>query len=309
MRTDYDVIIIGAGPAGLAAGLYTSRAGLRTVLLEKETMGGELMNRELIENYPGFGEGIQGPELGSAMAQQLMNFGAEFEFGEVTGVEVASNYKVVKTGDKNFTCKGIIITSGSLPKKLGVPGEEAFSHRGVFYCATCDGPEFAGKPVAVAGAGDSGITEALALSRIVTKVTVIEFMPQPKAAKILLDRAHDNPKIEIRCATKITAVLGDERVTALELEDLATGAKSRLAVEGLLVRIGLQPNTQFLNGVLELTPIGQIPVNENMETSIPGIFAAGDVRQYSPMQIATAVGDGVNAAMSCGRYLETNFSD
>jgi thioredoxin reductase (NADPH) len=306
MRTDYDVIIIGAGPAGLAAGLYTSRAGLRTMLLEKESMGGELMNRELIENYPGFGEGVQGPELGSAMAQQMMNFGAEFEFGEVTGIEVKSDYKVVSTADKTSTCKGIIITSGSLPKKLGVPGEEEFSHRGVFYCATCDGPEFAGKEVAVAGAGDSGITDALALARIVPKVTIIEFMPKPKASKVLLDRANANAQIEIRCATKITAIIGDKHVTALELEDCNSGAKSRLAVEGILVRIGLQPNTQFLEGVLDLTPVGQVPVNENMETSIPGIFAAGDVRQYSPMQIATAVGDGVNAAMSCGRYLETN---
>ena len=305
MRTDYDVIIIGAGPAGLAAGLYTSRAGLRTLLLEKETMGGELMNRELIENYPGFGEGVQGPELGSAMAQQVMNFGAEFDFGMATGVEVHSDFKVVKTNDKTCTCKGMIVASGSLPIKLGVPGEEEFARRGVFYCATCDGPEFAGKPVAVAGAGDSGMTEALALARIVAKVTVIELMPQPKASKILLDRAHDNPKIELRCATRIEKIIGGDRVTALEIEDRNTGAKSRLEVEGILVRIGLKPNTQFLHGVLPLTPIGQIPVNENMETGIPGIFAAGDVRQHSPMQIATAVGDGVNAAMALGRYLES----
>ena len=306
MRTDYDVIIIGAGPAGLAAGLYTSRARLRTLVLEKESIGGELVNRELIENYPGFGEGVQGPELGSAMAQQLMNFGAEFKCCKVTGVVVRSDYKLVKTDDENHTCKGIIIASGSLPKKLGVPGEETFAHRGVFYCATCDGPQFAGKAVAVAGAGDSGITEGLALARIATKVTIVEFLPQPKASKVLQERALSNPKIEIRCATKIEAIIGDEHVTGLDLEDCNTGAKSRLAAEGILVRIGLLPNTQFLNGVLPLTPAGQIPVNENMETSIPGIFAAGDVRQYSPMQIATAVGDGVNAAMSLGRYLESN---
>jgi thioredoxin reductase (NADPH) len=305
MRTDYDVIIIGAGPAGLAAGLYTCRAGLRTLLLEKETMGGELMNRELIENYPGFGEGVQGPELGSAMAQQVMNFGGEFDFGMATSVEVHSDFKVVRTDDRTCTCKGMIIASGSLPIKLGVPGEEDFARRGVFYCATCDGPEFAGKAVAVAGAGDSGVTEALALARIVSKVTIVELMPQAKASKILLDRAHDNPKIEIRCATRIERIVGGDRVTALELEDRNSGAKNRLEVEGILVRIGLKPNTQFLHGVVPLTPIGQVPVNENMETSIPGIFAAGDVRQHSPMQIATAVGDGVNAAMSLGRYLES----
>jgi thioredoxin reductase (NADPH) len=268
-------------------------------------MGGELMNRELIENYPGFGEGVQGPELGSAMAQQVMNFGGEFDFGMATGVEVHSDFKVVRTGDKTCTCKGMIIASGSLPIKLGVPGEEDFARKGVFYCATCDGPEFAGKAVAVAGAGDSGMTEALALARIVAKVTIIELMPQPKASKILLERAHANSKIELRCATRIEKIIGSDRVTALELEDRNTGSKSRLEVEGILVRIGLKPNTQFLHGVLPLTPIGQIPVNENMETSIPGIFAAGDVRQHSPMQIATAVGDGVHAAMSLGRYLES----
>ena len=147
------------------------------------------------------------------------------------------------------------------------------------------------------------------MARIVPTVTVVEFMPQSKASKILLDRAHDNPKIEIRCATKITAIVGNEHVTALELEDLNSGAKSRLEVEGILVRIGLQPNTQFLKGVMDLTLVGQVPVNENMETAVPGIFAAGDVRQFSPMQIATAVGDGVNAAMACGRYLESNFAD
>ena len=306
MRTDYDVIIIGAGPAGLSAGLYTSRARLRTLVLEKESIGGELVNRELIENYPGFGEGVQGPELGSAMAQQLMNFGAEFKCCTVAGVVSRADYQLVKTDDENYTCKGIIIASGSLPKKLGVPGEEEFAHRGVFYCATCDGPQFAGKAGAVAGAGDSGITEGLALARIATKVTIVEFLPQPKASKVLQERALSNPKIEIRCATKISAIIGDEHVTGLDLEDCSTGAKSRLAAEGILVRIGLLPNTQFLNGVLPLTPAGQIPVNESMETSIPGIFAAGDVRQYSPMQIATAVGDGVNAAMSLGRYLESH---
>jgi len=158
----------------------------------------------------------------------------------------------------------------------------------------------------VAGAGDSGITEALALARIATKVTVVEFLPQPKASKVLLERAQADPKITIQCATRIEAVVRDEHMTALELTDCNMGIKSRLPADGLLARIGLLPNTQFLKGVLDLTPVGQIPVNENMETKILGIFAAGDVREHSPMQIATAVGDGVSAAMSLGRYLESN---
>ena len=303
MYTDYDVIIIGSGCAGLSAGLYTSRAGLRTLILEKEIMGGELMNRQLIENYPGFGSGVQGPELGSAMLEQAMNYGAEIEIGEVTGLESKTKFKVVKTLDQSRTCKGVIIASGAQPRKLRVPGEEEFANKGVFYCATCDGPQFAGKAVAIAGAGDSGVDEALYLERLGCKVMIVEILPQPKASKVLLDRAYSNPNIEIRCGTKIEAILGDEKVTGVELQDVATGVKSRLAVEGLLVHIGLRPNTQFVRDILPLTPMGQIPVNGDMETSIPGVFAAGDVREHSPMQMATAVGDGVTAAMALGRYL------
>jgi thioredoxin reductase (NADPH) len=305
LNTDYDVIIIGSGPAGIAAGLYTSRARLKTLILEKEMMGGELMNRDLIENYPGFSEGVAGPDLGSAMLQQIMNFGAEIELAEVTDLEVESGVKIVKTEGQNRTCKSLIIASGARPRKLGVPGEAEFTSKGVIYCATCDGPQFMNKTVAVAGAGDSGITEGLFLTRIATKVLVIEILAQPKATKVLLERASSNPKIEIRCGTRIEAITGNDHVRALELQDMVSGTKSRLEVEGILVHIGVQPNTQFTGGLLSLDTRGQIPVNENMETAIAGIFAAGDVRQSSPMQIGTAVGDGVNAAMSAGRYLSS----
>ncbi len=305
MWTDYDVIVIGGGPAGLAASLYTSRAGLETLILEKGGPGGELMNRQLIENYPGFSAGIQGPDLGSAMSTQTESFGTEFELGAVTSIEVKDNFKVVKTEEDSFSCKGIIIASGSVNRKLNVPGEEEFSHKGVFYCATCDGPGFADKAVLVVGGGDSGVTEALELSRYCTKVTIVELMEKPKASQVLLNRATENPKIELFCATKVNQIFGDDHVSSVELEDLASGEKRKLDVEGVCVRIGLIPNTQFLNGVLELTPLGQVPVNINMETSIPGILAAGDVRQYSAVQMATATGDGVTAAMALGRYLET----
>lgn len=303
MYTDYDVIIIGSGCAGLAAGLYTSRAGLRTLILEREAMGGELMNRQLIENYPGFDAGIQGPDLGSAMLEQATKFGAEIELGEVTSIQNKSAYKVVKTVDQVRTCKAVIVASGAHPRKLGVPGEEELANKGVFYCATCDGPKLAGKAVVVAGAGDSGVTEALYLERLGCKSTIVELLPQPKASKVLLDRAEASPDIQIKLGTKIEAIIGDEWVTGIDIQDVATGVKSRLAVEGVLVRIGLVPNTQFLQNVLPLGPVGQVPVNENMETSVPGVFAAGDVRQYSPMQMATAVGDGVTAAMALGRYI------
>ena len=305
MFTDYDVIIIGSGSAGLAAGIYTSRAGLSTLILEKEIMGGELMNLQLIENYPGFGTGVQGPELGSAMLEQATNAGAEIEIGEVTSIKNKAGYKLVKTADQSLTCKGIIIASGAHPRKLGVPGEAEFSYKGVFYCATCDGAHYAGKSVAVAGAGDSGVTDALYLERLGCKVTIIELMPQPKASKVMLERAYANPNVEIKLGTKIETVLGEEQITAVDVQEVETGQKSRLDVEGLLVRIGPAPNTQFVQNILQLNPIGLIPVNENMETSIPGIYAAGDVREHSPMQIATAVGDGVIAAMALGRYIQS----
>jgi len=303
--TDYDVIIIGSGSAGLAAGIYTSRGGLSTLILEKEIMGGELMNLQLIENYPGFGSGVQGPELGSAMLEQATNAGAEFEMGEVLSIKNKAGYKLVKTTDQSLTCKGVIIASGAHPRKLGVPGELDFAYKGVFYCATCDGAHFAGKPVAVAGAGDSGITDSLYLERLGCKVTVIELMAQPKASAVMLDRAYANPNIEIKLGTRIETVFGEEQVTAVDIQDVATGDKSRLDVNGLLIRIGPSPNTQFVQDILQLNPIGLIPVNENMETSIPGIYAAGDVREHSPMQIATAVGDGVIAAMALGRYIQS----
>ncbi|MDQ7096532.1 FAD-dependent oxidoreductase [Desulfosporosinus sp. PR] len=303
MYTDYDVIIIGSGCAGLAAGIYTSRAGLQTLILEKETMGGEMMSRQLIENYPGFATGVMGPDLGSAMLEQAANAGAEIETGEVSALKDKAGVKLVKTADQTYTCKGVILASGSHPRKLQVPGEQELANRGVFYCATCDGAQCAGKAVVVAGAGDSGITEALYLERLGCKVTIVELMSQPKASKVLLDRAAANPNIEIICGTRIEAIVGEEWVTGVDIQDAATGAKSRLEVEGIFVRIGLIPNTQFLQDLLTPGPGGQIPVSETMETAVPGIFAAGDIRFHSPAQMATAVGDGVTAAMALGRYL------
>ena len=299
----YDAIIIGTGPAGLTAGLYTSRAKLRTVLLDKETIGGELMNRDLIENFPGYPDGVLGPELGSNMMKQAMNYGTEIQFAEVEQVEIGEGFKVVKTSQGDYRGKAVIIAGGAHPKKLGVPGEQEFADKGVFYCATCDGPRFANKIVAVAGGGDSGITEALFLSGLVSKVIVIEVLPHLSATKILQERAFSDPKIEIKSATKIEAIQGDEQVKAIALLDVQTGQKSVLEVDGILVHVGLQPNTDYLRGRLSLNEKGQILVNERMETEIDGIFAAGDIRHNSPMQIATAVGDGASAALSLEKYL------
>ncbi|MBQ6856360.1 MAG: FAD-dependent oxidoreductase, partial [Lachnospiraceae bacterium] len=217
MFTDYDVIIIGSGCAGLAAGIYSARGGYETCILEKEAMGGEMMSRQLIENYPGFAEGIMGPDLASAMLEQASNAGAECEIGEVVSIQDKGSYKIVKTTDGSYTCKGIILASGSHPRLLNVPGEKELFAKGVFYCATCDGAQCAGKPVVVAGAGDSGITEALLLEKLGCTVTVVEFMETPKASQVMLDRAEENPNIEVICNTKIVGIQGEDRVTGVEV--------------------------------------------------------------------------------------------
>ena len=305
MFTDYDVIIIGSGCAGLAAGIYSARGGYETCILEKGSMGGEMGSRQLIENYPGFANGIMGPELAGQMLDQAVNAGAEIEIGEVTAIQDKGNYKIVKTTDGSYTCKGVILASGSHPRLLNVPGEKELFAKGVFYCATCDGAQCAGKPVVVAGAGDSGLTEALLLEKLGCKVTVVEFMDKPKASQVMLDRVEENPNIEVICNTQITTIKGESWVDGVEVMDRATGEKRVLNVQGIYVRIGLLPNTSYLNGLLELAPTGHVPVDGNMKTAIDGIYAAGDIRTASPAQMAAAVGDGVVAYMNLNRYLST----
>ncbi len=305
MDVIYDVIIIGAGPAGLTAGLYTSRAKLNTLIIEREKFGGELLDRDLIENYPGYPNGVVGPELGSNMASQVMNYGTQIQFGEVEQIEIDEDYKIIKTAQGNYRSKALIIAGGAHPRKLGVPGEQEFADRGVFYCATCDGPRFANKAVAVAGGGNSGMTEALLLARMVSKVTIIEMLPQLTGTKIIQERISSNPKIEIKCGVKIEAIRGDDQVKALDLLDVQTGQKSVLEVDGILVWVGLEANTDYLRGKVPLDERGQILVNDQMETEIPGVFAAGDIRHNSLMQITTAVGDGATAALSLERYLQS----
>jgi thioredoxin reductase (NADPH) len=301
LETQSDVVIVGAGPAGLTAGLYASRARLSTVIIEKETFGGELVNRDMIENYPGFANGVMGPQLGSEMAQQAMNCGAQIQFGEVESVEFQADRKLVRTSAGDFAGKALIIASGSRPRKLGLPGEVQFADNGVFYCATCDGPQFAGKVVVVAGGGNSGITEALFLSRFVSRVIVVEFLPRLTATAVLRERARSDPKIEIRCGAKIEAITGGQHVEIVQILDTSSNTRTDLKAEGILVRIGILPNTAFLAGKVPLSETGQIIVDEKMETAVRGVFAIGDVRRNSPMQIASAVGDGAVAAMSLER--------
>jgi thioredoxin reductase (NADPH) len=312
MEADYEVIIVGCGPAGLAAAIYAGRAGLKVLLLGKETAGGEMRGIEQVENYPGFPDGISGAKLGLEMMRQAMKYGLQFKLAEVEGIELQEDYKVVKAkiirgGEATYLAKTVIIAGGAHPKKLGVPGENEFAGKGVSYCGVCDAPQFAQRVVAVAGGGDAGLTEALYLTRLASEITVIEQMPELTASKVLQEKALANLKIKICCGTRIEAISGDDHVKQLQLLNVLTSERTTLPVGGILVRIGLEPNTSYLKGLLSLDSEGFVLVNEELETSIPGIFAAGDTRHASARQIATAVGDGVTAALSAGRLIKLKY--
>lgn len=302
----YDVIVIGAGPAGLTAALYTGRARFNTLVLERAIIGGELMNRDIIENFPGFPEGVYGPDLGSKLVKQVKNLDVKIEIAEVTGIEVKDGYRIVKTKEGDYFGRAIVVATGAHHKKLNVEGEEEFLNRGVFYCATCDGPAFIQKKVAVVGGGDSGLTEALFLSRIGVKVLLVEQLPFLTAQKILQERAKSDPNIEIRCDSRIERILGEEELTGVEVFDIKKGKKEVLEVDGVLVQIGLEPNTEPFIGILNLDEKGRIRVNEKMETNLELVFACGDVRSNSPGQIITAMGDGATCAIEIQRRLQKN---
>jgi thioredoxin reductase (NADPH) len=302
-KTEYQVIIIGGGPAGLTAGLYTSRARLNSLLIERGVMGGQIADAELVENYPGFAQGISGLELGQAMHQQATKYGLNTVIAEVTGIELKGEKKVVKTTKGNFTAKAVIIASGSERRKLGIPGEEKLTGRGVSYCATCDGPFFKEKPIAVVGGGDAAVSEALHLVKFASRVIIIHRRDQLRASPILEERARAEPKIEFLWNSMVEGIEGEDVVKRLSLRQVTTGRKSTLDIAGVFIAIGLKPNTDYLKGVLPLDSAGYIITNDKMETEIPGIFAAGDIRQNSARQAITSAGDGATAAIFAEKFI------
>ena len=303
VNQEYEVIIIGGGPAGLAAGLYTSRARLSSLLIERGLVGGQIADAELVENYPGFAQGISGLELGQSMHQQATKYGLNTVIAEATGIELKGKKKVVKTSKGNFTTKAVIIASGSERRKLGIPGEEKLTGRGVSYCATCDAPFFKEKPVVVVGGGDAAITEALYLVKFASRVIVIHRRDQLRASRILEEKALAEPKMEFLWNSVVEAVEGEDVVKRLSLRQVITGKKSTLDVAGVFIAIGLKPSTDYLKGVLPLDEAGYIITNDKMETEIPGIFAAGDIRLNSARQAITAAGDGATAAIFAEKFL------
>ncbi|MFC1932216.1 NAD(P)/FAD-dependent oxidoreductase [Chloroflexota bacterium] len=302
---DCDVVVIGGGPAGLTAALYLGRANRKTILLEKELPGGQIKDVEWIENYPGFADGVSGAHLASEMLDQATKYGLRVELVEVAGIEVFSSSRVVTCADgRSYTTAAMIMAGGTQPKKLGVPGEEKLQGRGVFRCALCDGGQFVDQVVAVCGGGDSGITEALYMTKLASKVIVVEAMPALTASAILQERALANPKLKFRCGMKIEAIVGDNQVEAVELRESESDRAETLKVDGVLAHVGVEPNTSYLQDIVPLDSQGHIIVNDRMETAIPYILAAGDIRGGTIGQVVAAASDGATAAVSAQRLLQ-----
>lgn len=303
MAKKYQLIIVGGGPAGLTAGLYGARAGLKVLLIEKEVIGGQIANADWVDNYPGFPKGISGFELVQLIQQQATNHGVETMSGEVTGLTSGYGNNMVSTTEGDFIAQAVIIAGGLQFCKLEVPGESEFMGKGVSYCATCDGPLFRDKTVAVIGGGDTAVIDALSLSKFASLVKVVHRRNQLRAGKVLQRKAQADPKIEFIWDSVVTEVKGEKKVTDLVLKNTQNGTISLLAVDGVFVAIGLIPNTEYLRGVLPLDEWGYIITTELMETTVPGIFAAGDIRHNSVKQAIAAAGDGAVAALSAEKFV------
>ncbi len=301
----YDVIVIGAGPAGLTAGIYAGRARLKTLVLEGLMPGGQVVVTSHIENYPGVGP-TTGTELIAAMTGQMSSFGAELKTAEASSVEAAGDGFVVTAGSGTFGTRTVIVASGTEYKKLGVPGEAEFLGRGVSYCATCDGPLYKDAEIAVVGGGDSALQEALYLTTFATKVYLIHRRDEFRAVPILQERVRDNDKIECFCSCVVESIAGSNGVDAIELKNVKTGEETTHPVSGVFLFVGLVPRTEFLEGVVDRAPDGFIPTDGEMKTNVRGILAAGDCRAKLLRQISTAVGDGATAAFAAQRLVEDN---
>jgi thioredoxin reductase (NADPH) len=300
----YDVVILGGGPAGLTAAIYAARAKLKTLVLEETEIGGEAASTDIIDNYPGFPEGINGHALADRMVQQAKRFGAVVYNGNASTISLKGTPKVLLIDGKPVSAHAVIIATGTSPKKLGVKGERKLKGRGVSYCATCDAPIYAEKDIAVIGCGNSGLQEGLFILKYVRSIAFVEFLPRMKAEKILQDKITSHDNVRWMLNHQVLSINGEKRVESITVKDRKTEAEKEIAVQGVFIYVGLTPNTDILVGQLELNEGGYITTGENLQTSIAGVFAAGDVRDKRLRQVATAVGDGAIAAVSAESFIE-----
>ena len=301
---DYDIVIIGSGPAGLTAAIYAARALVRTLVVGGRVSGGQLMLTSGVENFPGFSTGIQGPDLMTEMRKQAEHFGAEIADEDVESVELKQKLKRIVFGNRSVTTNAVIIATGSSAKWLGVPSEAKLRGRGVSSCATCDGYFFRNKSVAVVGGGDTAVEEALFLTKYATEVVIIHRRDELRASKIMQKRAFSNPKIRFLWNSVVGDVLGTNKVESLKIRNLKTGEVSMLPCDGVFVAIGFQPNTAVFEGQIELDEKGYIIVRNNTESSAEGVFVAGDVHDYKYRQAITAAGEGCKATIDALSYLD-----
>ncbi len=305
LEAGYDLVIVGGGPAGLTAALYAARARVKHAILEKNPIpGGQIINTEAVENFPGFPEPVGGFELMERLRRQAEGFGANIVTAEVRRLSAAEGGFSVETNAGSTHARAVIIASGASPRRLGIDGEEKFLGKGVSFCATCDGPLYSGKRVVVIGGGDAGIEEGLFLTRFAEKVTVVEIMDRLGATKVLQERAAQNPKMEILLAHAPVAIIGTDRVEGVLVEDRKSGERKTLHADGVFIYVGIKPNTDFVSvSGVEFDSGGFIVTGGDMSTGVPGLFAAGDVRSKLLRQVSTAVGDGATAAFAAEKFL------
>lgn len=300
----YDVIIAGAGPAGMTAAVYASRANLSTLMIERGIPGGQMANTEAVENYPGF-ESILGPDLSNKMFEHAKKFGAEYAYGDIKEIRDGEAYKTVVCGNKEYKGLAVIVATGAEYRKLGVPGEKELAGRGVSYCAVCDGAFFKGKELVVVGGGDSAVEEGVYLTRFASKVTIVHRRDKLRAQKILQDRAFNNEKVDFIWNHSLKEIHDvDGKVGKVTLVNTKDGSEQEFKTDGVFIYVGMLPLTQAVKNLGITNDAGYVLTNEKMETKIPGIFAAGDVRDKELRQIVTATGDGSIAAESAQKYVE-----
>lgn len=300
----FDVMIVGGGGAGLTAALYTSRANLSTVLFEKLVPGGQIASTDLVENYPGFTEGVLGPDIALKMESQALRYGTEIAYDEVRSLSKKGDVFEAETSGGVYVAKSVILAMGASFRTLGIPNEKEFTGKGVSYCATCDGAFFKGKKVVVVGGGDSALQEGLFLTRFAEQVFVVHRRDALRASPILQARAKADPKMTFIWDTVVEQIEGSKKVSAVLLKNVKTGEMSRLEVEGLFVFIGHDPNSQLVKGVVTLDPHGYVVTDEALQASVPGIFAAGEVRRGAVRQLVAACGEGCAAGLSAQSYLD-----